>query len=142
MSEELLQTVPHQIGKYTYYRLGSTTLGQLKDSGIIPKKDYSKIISKKPDGLVVYHGKIIAVVEYKTPQQLATEKSVTKAIEQEVDVARALCRILIVTDSTKTYWVNALNGSVSRTRRAMIFGQFFTRSTSRIQPLSSTCWTK
>ncbi len=110
MSEELLQTVPHQIGKYTYYRLGNTTLGQLRDNGIIPKKDYSQILSKKPDGLVVYHGKIIAVVEYKTPPELATEKSVLKAIKQEVDVARALCRILIVTDSTKTYWVNALNG--------------------------------
>lgn len=139
MSEELLQTVPHQIGKYTYYRLGNTTMGQLRDNGIIPKKDYSKILSKKPDGLVVYHGKIIAVVEYKTPQELATEKSVTKAINQEVEVARALCRILIVTDSTKTYWVNALNGE--RIKDALgndlrtVFHAFYVKNPATIEYL-------
>ena len=110
MSEELIQTVPQQIGKHTYYRLGSTTLGQLMSSGIIPKKNYGKLLNKKPDGLVVYHGKIVAVVEYKTPQALSTNKGVAKAIKQEIDVARALCKMLIVTDSTKTYWINALNG--------------------------------
>ena len=110
MSEELLQMVPQQIGKHTYYRLGSTTLGQLMSSGIIPKKDYGTILRKKPDGLVVYHRHIVAVVEYKTPQELGTDLRVNKAIKQELDVARALCKILIVTDSTKTYWVNALNG--------------------------------
>ena len=110
MSEELLQTIPQQIGKYTYYRLGSTTLKQLMSNGIIPKKGYGKILRKKPDGLVAYHGKIVAVVEYKTPQELSTDRLIAKAIGQEVEVARALCKMLIVTDSTKTYWVNALNG--------------------------------
>ena len=65
MSEELLQTIPQQIGKYIYYRLGSTTLGQLQDNGIIPKKNYQNLKAKKPDGLVAYHGSIKAVVEYK-----------------------------------------------------------------------------
>jgi type I restriction-modification system DNA methylase subunit len=110
MSEELLQTIPQQIGKYTYYRLGATTLDQLRNNGIIPKRDYQKLKAKKPDGLVLYHGDIKAVVEYKQPKDLASEKQIDKAIKQEIDVAKALCKILIVTDGSQTFWINALNG--------------------------------
>ena len=110
MSEELLQTIPQRIGKYIYYRLGSTTLEQLKNSGIIPPKNYQALKKKKPDGLVVYHDRVKAVVEYKQPKELRTEKRQKKAIGQEIKVAKALCKILIVTDSTKTFWINALNG--------------------------------
>lgn len=110
MSEELLQTIPLQIGKYTYYRLGNTTLGQLRASGIIPKKHYDKLIIKKPDGLVVYHGSIKAVVEYKQPKELKSAKDINKAIAQELEVAKALCKILILTDGSKSFWINALNG--------------------------------
>ncbi|MEX0678501.1 MAG: N-6 DNA methylase [Pirellulales bacterium] len=110
MSEELLQTIPFQIGKYTYYRLGNTTLAQLRNAGIIPKKNYEKLEAKKPDGLIVYHGRIKAVVEYKQPKDLSSERKINKAIAQELEVAKALSKILIVTDSTKTFWINALNG--------------------------------
>ena len=109
-SEELIQTIPQQIGKYTYYRLGNTTLNQLKSAGIIPMRDYGDLDAKKPDGLVSYQGRIRAVVEYKQPRELRTNRDVTRAITQEIDVAQALCKLLIVTDSTKSYWVNALNG--------------------------------
>lgn len=110
MSEELLQTIPKKIGRYTYYRLGSTTLDQLKTQGIVPKRNYGKARTKKPDGLVSYHGDIKAVVEYKQPKELKSEKQIAKAIEQEIAVAKALCKLLIVTDGTKSFWVNALNG--------------------------------
>jgi len=110
MSEELLQTIPLQIGKYTYYRLGSTTLNQLRANGIIPKKPYDRILTKKPDGLVVHHGKIIATVEYKSPPKLNSEKKISAAIKQEIEVAKALCKILIITDGSKSIWINALNG--------------------------------
>lgn len=110
MSEELLQTIPQQIGKYTYYRLGATTLEQLRNNGIIPKRDYQKLKAKKPDGLVLYHGDIKAVVEYKQPKDLVSNKQIDKAIKQEIDVAKALCKILIVTDGSKSFWINALNG--------------------------------
>ena len=110
MSEELLQTIPQTVGKYTYYRLGNTTLNQLKNSGMIPRRDYGELETKKPDGLVMYHDQIRAVVEYKQPQYLKTDRNVTNAIAQEIDVAKALCKILIVTDGTKSYWVNAING--------------------------------
>lgn len=114
MSEELLQIIPQQIGKYTYYRLGATTLAQLRDAGIIPKKNYAALARKKPDGLAVHHGTVKAVVEYKQPKHLRSEKAVQKAIKQELAVAKALCKILIVTDGSKTVWINALNSEVIR----------------------------
>jgi type I restriction enzyme M protein len=111
MSEELLQTIPQQIGKYTYYRLGATSLAQLRKAGIIPHRDYKLIERKKPDGLVVYHGAIKAVVEYKQPHELDSPKKISKAINQEINVAKALCKILIVTDGGQTYWINAKTGN-------------------------------
>ena len=110
MSEELLQTSPKKIGRYTYYRLGSTTLDQLKAQGIIPRRNYGKLKNKKPDGLVAYHHEIKAVVEYKQPNQLKSDKQIANAINQEIAVAKALCKLLIVTDGTKSFWVNAMNG--------------------------------
>ena len=110
MSEELLQTMPQKIGKYTYYRLGNTTLDQLKNNGIVPKKDYGNLKRKKPDGLVTYYGTVKAVVEYKLPEEINTDKKIEKAIIQEIEVARVLCKTLIVTDGSKSFWINALNG--------------------------------
>ena len=110
MSEDLLQTEPKQIGKYTYYRLGNSTLQQLQTAGLIPLGDYGVLKDKKPDGLLKHHDSVKAVVEYKQPSQLRTDKQVQKAIDQEIEVARALCKILIVTDSTRTFWINAANG--------------------------------
>ena len=95
MSEELLQTAPKQIGRYTYHRLGNTTLDQLKAKGIVPKRNYGKLKSKKPDGLVSYHGDIKAVVEYKQPKELKSDKQIAKAIQQEIAVAKALCRVRV-----------------------------------------------
>ena len=110
MSEELLQTTPFWIGRYSYYRLGSTTLNQLKRAKIINKQS-KKLSDKKPDGLITLSGGVVkAVIEYKTPDEFSTNAKVTKAIKQELEVAKFLCKLLIVTDGTKTFWVNALNG--------------------------------
>ena len=114
MSEELLQTIPQAIGKYTYLKLGETTIKQLMESGIIPKREYKGILKKKPDGLVSFQKKIKAVIEYKAPEKLRSEVDIRKAIGQEIKVAEALCKILIVTDGQHTYWINALNGEEIR----------------------------
>lgn len=114
MSEELLQTIPQQVGKYMYYRLGSTTLEQLKNSGLIPTRDYERMRLKKPDGLLVRQKVVKAVIEYKTPGELSSDTKVAIAIKQEIEVAKALCKLLIVTDGSKSYWVNALNGEFVR----------------------------
>lgn len=50
------------------------------------------------------------MIEYKTPEELSTKSKINKAIKQELEVARFLCKLLIVTDGTKTFWINALNG--------------------------------
>jgi type I restriction-modification system DNA methylase subunit len=110
MSEELLQTVPTWIGRYIYYRLGSTTLNQLKKAKIINKIKRS-LAEKKPDGLIVLPGGIVkAVIEYKSSSELSSKNKIQSAIEQELEVARFLCKLLIVTDGTKTFWINSLNG--------------------------------
>lgn len=110
MSEELLQTTPFWIGRYSYYRLGSTTLNQLKKAKIINKQS-KKLSDKKPDGLITLSGGVVkAVIEYKTPDELSTKTKIAKAIKQELEVAKFLCKLLIVTDGTKTFWINALNG--------------------------------
>lgn len=109
-SEELLQTTPFWIGRYSYYRLGSTTLSQLKKAKII--SGFHKSLSdKKPDGLITLQGGIVkAVIEYKPSHELNTDKKIQAAIDQEIEVAKSLCKLLIVTDGLKSYWINALNG--------------------------------
>ena len=139
MSEELLQTIPQKVGKYTYYRLGSTTLNQLKNTGIIPQHNYGQFGAKKPDGLVLYQDRVRAVVEYKQPQELRTERDIAEAINQEIDVAKALCKILIVTDSTKSYWINALNGEFIKDSRGedlrTLFHPFAVKEISTVEYL-------
>ena len=125
MSEELLQTVPQKVGKYTYLRLGNTTLNQLRSAGIIPVRDYGDLEAKKPDGLVLYQGRVRAVVEYKQPRELRTDLDIKGAIDQEREVAEALCKTLIVTDSTKSYWVNALTGEFISDNRGEIVRTVF-----------------
>ena len=107
MSEELIQTIPQKIGNYTYLKLGATTLNQLKANGVIPKKNYGKLGTKKPDGMVIHHGTVKAVIEYKLPENLSSESQINKAIKQEIAVAKKLCKILIVTDSTKSLSENS-----------------------------------
>lgn len=111
MGEELLQITPKPLGRYLFYRIGSTTLGQLKKQKIIRNKVPNEISSKKPDCLIVLAGdNVKAVVEYKQPSELKTDAQINKAIKQEIEVARHLCKLLIVTSGKKSIWINALNG--------------------------------
>lgn len=111
MSEQLSQVIPRRIGKYLYYRIGETTINQLRNNKLIPEKNYSELLRKKPDGLIVCHGKIQAIVECKTPENLNSKLKEDKAIQQEIEVAKSLCKLLIVTDNkSKTIWINAING--------------------------------
>lgn len=112
MSEELIQISPKPLGRYSYFRIGSTTLKQLKDHGIIHGRFSGGIKAKKPDGLITLSGGVVkAVVEYKPPSKLRTKKQIAAAINQELEVAKHLCKILIVSSGKKTFWINALNGS-------------------------------
>ena len=111
MSEELIQLSPKSLGRYLYYRVGSSTLSQLKKNKVIKTKVNADIATKKPDGLVVLAGgDVKAVIEYKQPSELRTNSLIEKAINQEIEVAKSLCKLLIVTCGSKTIWINALNG--------------------------------
>ena len=111
MSEELLQTQPFFVGRYRYYKLGATTLRQLKQEGVVKAAVPGDQLSKKPDGLIVLPGGTTkAVIEYKPANKLRTKKQIQAAIDQERAPAAALCKLLIVTSGTKSIWVNALNG--------------------------------
>lgn len=116
MSEELIQrdlvNAPEQIGLWSYYNIGATTLKSLKSAKIIPDRDYSEFEKKKPDALIVGMPNVIAVIEYKQPKELRTKNQIKSAVDQELDTARALsAKIYIVTDSTKSFWINPLTGN-------------------------------
>ena len=112
MSEELLQTAPVSVGRYAYYRLGATTVGQLTRAGIISGKPPKSILKKKPDGLIVLgKGAVKAHIEYKLPSELNTEGKVQKAIAQGIRPARNLCNLLVVSDGQQTRWVNPHTGN-------------------------------
>ena len=115
MSEELLQrgllNNPEKIGKWDFYNIGNTTVNALKRHGIIIDKDYSPYSRKKVDGLIVKDKKVLAVIENKVPGELSSERGIEEAIKQEIDVAKKLeAKVFIVTDTTKTIWVNPTNG--------------------------------
>ena len=111
MSEELSQIEPHPLGRYRYYKVGASTLRQLKQAGIIQASIPSHLLAKKPDGLIVLHGGATkAVIEYKPPDKLRTATQIQAAIDQELAPAAALCKLLIVTSGAKSIWVNTLNG--------------------------------
>jgi type I restriction-modification system DNA methylase subunit len=115
MSEELLQRDlihnPEKIGEWDFYNIGSTTLNELKNAGIIKKKDYKANGKRKPDGLIVKKQSVIAVIENKSISKFRTKKQKEDALEQGIEVAKILnAKILILTDTIETVWVNVLNG--------------------------------
>jgi type I restriction enzyme M protein len=117
MSEELLQNglskknPTSKIGKWDFYNIGATSITALKEYGIIRSVDYGKNERKKVDALIVQQKNVIAVIEYKKPSEFKTEAQKEKAIEQEIEVAKALnCKIIIAIDTQDTIWVNALTG--------------------------------
>ena len=113
MSEELLQTDPISIGgRYSYLKLGASTLRQLKNAGIIKASIPKHLESKKPDGLIMLRGGAVkAVVEYKPAAKLRTERQIRAAIEQEIEAAAVLCKLLVVTSGSKSIWINPCTGN-------------------------------
>lgn len=126
MTEELLQTVPITLGRYVYYKLGATTLATLSREGIITARVPSEVALKKPDGLIVvpYSGATKAFIEYKPPQELRTPLQIGRAVRQELDAARCLCKLLVVTDGEKSYWINALTGNEIADQSGGVFSPF------------------
>ena len=111
MSEELLQIEPYEIGRYRYFKLGASTLGQLKDAKIVKGKIDRNLRTKKPDGLITLRdGSVRAVIEYKPPARFKTAKQIQVAVDQELPVAQALGKLYIITSGSKSIWINAHTG--------------------------------
>jgi type I restriction enzyme M protein len=103
---------PDKIGKLNYYDLGETTIKQLQQNNIIASKT-KKFQSKKPDALITNDKKeVVVFVENKDIGKLDTDEEIQDAITQEIEVARAIkAEIFVVTDTTKTYWINVKTGN-------------------------------
>lgn len=109
MSEDLVARQARRLGRFGYLSLGGTTLAQLKKSRFIRTKLTIDEERRKPDGIVFLPlGGIKAVVEIKQPKEL-TAKKVPNVVKEYAPIARAVCKLLILTDGTKTLWYNALS---------------------------------
>ena len=115
MSEELLQRDlikhPDRLGNWLFYNIGATTIKNLKQNNIIENIDYGDIENRKPDGIIVFNKKVIAIIENKKPSEFNTEGKKTKAITQALEVGKALnAKLAIITDTNETLWINCFNG--------------------------------
>lgn len=108
MSEDLVSRQARTLGRLAYLSLGSTTLAQLKKSKFVRGKLAVEEERRKPDAIIFLPlGGIKAVVEVKVPKELTASK-LPKVVEDYSPIARAVCKLLIITDGKKTYWYNAL----------------------------------
>jgi type I restriction enzyme M protein len=124
MSEELNQrdliNNPEKIGKYDFRNIGSTSLLQLKKTGIIHGKDYKGFEKRKPDAIIsipeVVKSKVkttLGIVENKSTSQFKTKKQKESALQQGLEVAQILeAKFVVVTDTIDTIWANAKNGEI------------------------------
>ncbi len=147
MSEELLQrdliNNPEKIGKWDFRNIGSTTLNALKTAGIIPKKDYKTFERRKPDGIIsipeVVKSKIktvIGIVENKDVSTFKTKKQKEAALQQGLEVAQVLdAKILILTDTIDTIWINAFNGQEILDERGRVLKTRFDKTNPDIERL-------
>lgn len=108
MSEDLVYKQAKPLGRFGYLSLGSTTLAQLRKSRYVKAKLTAEEERRKPDGIVFLPlGGIKAVIEVKTPAEL-TARKLPAVVKDYSAIARAVCKLLIITDGKKTYWYNAV----------------------------------
>lgn len=116
MSEELIQKGLTEnglkVGNYEYYNIGQTTINELVKFSVVPDIDYGDYGLLKPDGLLVdrrnmRNVQVIAVIEYKKPDEFNTKKKRRDAIEQ----CNTYCEVLnakfgVTTDGAQFFWIN------------------------------------
>jgi type I restriction enzyme M protein len=119
VSEELLakgylrrgKVSGHPVGPYQGFVLGATTLSQLSDAGIIPRRSYGSLRTRRPDGLVVdlrnpARLQVKLVIEHKDAGELNPEgRRSTVLNKMAATYCAALdCRLAALTDGTSTWW--------------------------------------
>ncbi len=118
MSEQTIQdnlySIPVSIlDKYTCLSLGATTINDLIKSGKLKNVRVSKNLGKKPDVLIVNKNKeVVIFAEFKKPEEFNTEAKITKAIKQEISVAKEIeAKIYVVSDGDTYRWLNPITGN-------------------------------
>ncbi len=113
MSEDLVSGAPRLLGRYEYRRLGATTLLQLKRARLLRKPVAPEHGQRKPDAIIYLPlGGIKAVVEIKPSVEMKPQH-VPSLITTYAPIALgASCKVLILTDSKRSIWVNALTGNL------------------------------
>lgn len=119
MSEQTIQNELYSynvsiLDKYECLSLGATTIKNLMDTKAIKKINIKPEQGlKKPDVLIIDKiGQIIIYQEQKIPNKFKTNKDIKVAIDQEIDVAKALnAKIYIVSDGEQFIWINPLTGN-------------------------------
>lgn len=98
---------PDKIGSFNYYSLGETTIKQLQSNNLISSRA-KKYLSKKPDAIITNDKKdVIVFIENKDIGKLSNSKEINDAINQEIEVAKAInAPIFIITDTVNSYWIN------------------------------------
>lgn len=113
MSEDLISGSPRPLGRYEYRRLGATTLLQLKREKLLRKPISPEHGQRKPDAIIYLPlGGIKAVVEVKAPAEMKAQH-VPSLITTYTPIALgASCKVLILTDSKRSIWINAITGNL------------------------------
>jgi type I restriction-modification system DNA methylase subunit len=100
-----------QVGHYQGFVLGASTLAQLAEAGIVPRRTYGTLRSRKPDGLVVDlrdagAPQVKLVIEHKDAGELNSEGRRADALNKVATTyCKALgCRLAALTDGSSTWW--------------------------------------
>ena len=140
MSEELLQrrllVNPEKIGSWNFYNIGSTTVTALKNADIIRSIDYGNVARKKIDAIITKQKEVIAIIEYKQPSEFNTKNKKSKAISQEIEVAKKLgTKLIIATDTKETVWINVATGNHVKDVNGNKFKYCFNYKDSNLQKI-------
>lgn len=96
--------------QYHYIKIGATNVRQLESAGILPKKQYGRLKSNKPDGLILCGKNTVkALIEAKPPVGKIRSTKTAKSVITDwyYELAKVLdCKIIIATDNDggNTYW--------------------------------------
>lgn len=98
------------VGNYHLIKIGATTVNQLQEAKILPKKNYGALLVNKPDGLIL-KGKsdVQVLIEIKKPGKLKSIRAAKDVItDWYYDLAKKVnCSIICASDGKKTCWVHA-----------------------------------
>lgn len=118
ISEQLIQnsiyTEPVIFDKYECYSIGATTINSLVKSKIIKDFNLKRALgNKKPDVLILDDNKnVVIYVEQKQPSKFKSDKDIEAAINQELEVAKAVKSLIyIVSDGDSYIWINPKTGA-------------------------------